>query len=344
MRAVRKVQAAPGCVVLADVPEPEPGQGEIGIRVHAAGICGTDVHFVNWAPAMRRSGLPVTMGHEVAGEVISLGGGVTRLKVGDHVSLESHLPCGECIVCQRGRAHLCARTRYLGYDFDGGLATEVVVPERMAWRVSPELPYEIAAMLEPFGVVTQGVVARDGVTGKDVVVAGCGPIGVMAILAARALGAAHVIAIDLSETRLEFARKLGADECILTDRNDPAAAIASLRPWPGIDVYLDSTGSAASLHVGEQCVMPGGEIRLLAAPADGGRPDYDLWLHHGLTVQVLHGRRLNETWVTASELVSNGGVDLSPLIGGLYPMDDALEALGRAALGESMKLLVTPQS
>jgi threonine 3-dehydrogenase len=291
---------------------------------------------------MRTARVPVTMGHECAGEVTATGAGVTLVRPGDRVVLESHLSCGHCHACLRGRAHLCGGTRYLGIDLDGGFAAHTVVPERLVWKVGPGMPYETAAMLEPFGVAVQGVTAGRGVAGSDVVVAGCGPIGVMTILAAKALGALRVIAVDLTESRLAAADQAGADCCLVAGGADVAEDIVGRTEGRGADVYIDSTGSAASLRVGEQSVAAGGEIRLLAAPGDGCAPDFDRWLHRGLVVRSLHGRRIHGTWVEATALVSAGRVDLGPLVTRVYPLEGALDALHEAREKRSMKLLIKP--
>src|SRR6266850_2046255 len=182
MLALCKIEGIEGGIVLRHVPMPEPGPGEIRLKVAAAGICGTDMQIYKWAPRMaRRMKLPRVLGHEMCGVIDVLGPGVTGLKPGDRVSLESHVFCGVCKQCRSSRAHLCTRTTYPGVDFDGGFAEYAVAPARIAWINPPELAHEIAAMQEPFGIAVHTSLEGSGVSGQSVLVNGCGPIGLMTV-------------------------------------------------------------------------------------------------------------------------------------------------------------------
>src|SRR3979490_49590 len=215
MLALCKIEGIEGGIALRDVPMPEPGPGEIRLKVAAAGICGTDMQIYKWAPRMaRRMKLPRVLGHEMSGVIDALGPGVTGLKPGDRVSLESHVFCGVCKQCRTNRAHLCTSTTYPGVDFDGGFAEYAVAPARIARLNPPELPHEIAAMQEPSGIVVHASLEGSGVSGQSVLVNGCGPIGLMNVATARALGASRIIACDMNPIRLATAEKMGADRAV----------------------------------------------------------------------------------------------------------------------------------
>jgi len=189
MRALCKTEAIEGGIAVRDWEPRDAGPGEIRLKVGAAGICGTDMQIFNWAPRMaRRMELPRVLGHEVSGVVDQVGEGVTNVALGDHVSLESHIYCGTCRPCRLGDAHLCNNTTYPGIDIDGAFADYVVVPSVIAWKNPKDLPHETGAMLEPFGIGVHACLEGSGVSGQSVLINGCGPIGLMAIAVARALG------------------------------------------------------------------------------------------------------------------------------------------------------------
>ena len=188
VQAVVKPTAAPG-FVLADVPEPEPGDGELLLRVAAASVCGTDVHLYDWNPwAAARVQPPRVIGHEICGEVVGRGRGAD-LRRRDQGCVESHIVCGKCNSCLRGDFHVCLNTRILGVDVDGGFTTLVVVPQANAFPIGDDITSEVAAALEPVGNAVHAC-AYGELAGRTVAVFGCGPIGCAAIAIARAEGAA----------------------------------------------------------------------------------------------------------------------------------------------------------
>ena len=180
MKAVVKTDAAPGAE-LSMVDVPQVGPGEVLVKITATSICGTDLHIYQWDPwAASRVKPPLVFGHEFAGEVVQLGEGTTTLKLGDHVSAETHIVCGVCYQCRSGQAHICQDVSIIGVDRPGCFAEYVVIPERNAWLNPPEMPDEVASVQEPFGNAVHTALSTD-LVGKAVLVAGCGSIGLMAI-------------------------------------------------------------------------------------------------------------------------------------------------------------------
>src|SRR5262245_64542784 len=210
MKAVVKAATAPGAEI-RDVPVPSAGPGEVLLRVLRAGVCGTDLHIWSWDRwSQGRIKPPVTLGHEFVGEIVERGDGVTNLNIGQRVACESHIICNHCVACRTGNGHVCENTRILGVDVNGGFAEFVTVPAVNCWRIPAGLPLEVAAVMEPCGNAVHTAFAGE-LSGRSIAVTGCGPIGLFAIGVARAAGAAHVFASDISPYRLELARAMRAD-------------------------------------------------------------------------------------------------------------------------------------
>jgi threonine 3-dehydrogenase len=197
-------------------------------------------------------------------------------------------------------------------------------------------------MIEPFGVAVHAVMEGSGVSGLNVAIAGCGPIGLMAVKAARALGASRIIALDKNPMRLTQAKDFGADETIEVTEQDARSFIAHATDDNGPDVFIDFSGSADSIRLATDVITAGGEIRLAAAPGDALSLDVEKWLHRGVTVRGLHGRRLFASWVHAMRLVRSGQVNLRPLISHMLPLQDAVRGFEEALAGRTLKVLIKP--
>jgi len=342
MLALRKIERAVDGLSLDEIEAPGlPPSGYAKIKVSKAGICGTDLAIFNWVPFLRHMKVPVVLGHEISGIVEAVGEGVRRVKVGDFVSVESHIPCGKCYNCLRGFTHVCENTRYPGVHIDGGFAAYTNLPEQILWVVDRDVAADIAAMFEPFGIAVHAAMDGVGVSGMNIVIAGCGPIGLMTIMAARALGANTIVATDRNTMRLGEAAKRGADFCINVDTGDLKTRIIEALP-NGPDVFVDFSAAAESIQVAGDVVAGGGEIRLMAAPAGTIELKIERWLHRGLTIRGLHGRRLFATWIHAMRLVKDRRVDLKPLISHVLPLNEAREGFREALAGRSLKILIDP--
>src|SRR5262245_55467972 len=184
MRALVKPAAGPG-LEIRTVPVPVPGHGEVLVRVRAGGICGTDLHIEGWDPwAASRVRPPRGIGHEDCGAVVAVGPGGGGVSAADVSSGESHVSCGRCHLCRRGEAHICEALQIIGVDRDGAFAEYVAMPAQNAWKMPPGVPVEVAAVMDPLGNAVHTVLASE-LSARSVVVMGCGPIGLCAILIAR---------------------------------------------------------------------------------------------------------------------------------------------------------------
>lgn len=343
MRAVAKLARAEASVGVIDAAEPEAGPGEVLIRVAAAGICGTDMAIYDWAPRMRaRVAPPRILGHEATGRIEALGAGVAGLAVGDRVSLESHIFCGSCRYCRRGDAHLCQYLGYPGISIDGGFADLATVPAQIARVVPDSLDDKIAAMIEPFGIAVHACMAQRGVSGRTVLVNGCGPIGLMTVAAARALGARRILAADPNTLRRNLARTMGADEIVDPADGDVVAAARAMTDGFGVDVAIEYSGVGSGLDAVLAATDRMGDIRLVAGPKQPHAIDVNAVLRTGVSIYGIHGRRLWRDWDLAVELLAGGQVDIAMLADPVLPLDRAVAGFEAIKAGQALKPILLP--
>lgn len=236
--------------------------------------------------------------------------------------------------------HLCATTQYPGIDIDGGFAEWMVVPADIAWVNPPGMSIELSAMMEPFGIAVHACEEGTGVSGQSVLINGCGPIGLMAVGAARALGARRVIAADINPLRLGMAERMGADVTVNPRETDLVKLTREETAGDGIDVVLELTGSEPALHASLESLRRGGDYRLIGAPADPVALDLTQWLRTGPTIRNIHGRRIWRSWQQASDLLATGKVSLTPLVSHVLPLSEAREAFQLVIRGEAVKPLL----
>ena len=218
MKAIVKSRAEPG-LWIEDVPEPQMGINDVLIRVKKGGICGTDLHIYNWdAWAQSTIKIPTTIGHEFVGEIVDVGTNVNDFDLGDIVSAEGHLVCGRCRNCMAGRRALCANTRGIGVNINGGFAEFIALPMTNIWKHKPDIDLEVAAIFDPFGNAVHTALAFE-VFGEDVLITGAGPIGIMAAAVARHAGARYIVITDMNPFRLELAGKMG-DVTVVVNINE----------------------------------------------------------------------------------------------------------------------------
>jgi threonine 3-dehydrogenase len=340
MQAVLKAAPAAGFVV-GEVPAPAPRAGEVLLRVTAASVCGTDVHLYDWdAWAQSRVTPPRVVGHEFCGEVIAWGDGVRSPALGTRVAVESHLVCNHCEECRRGDFHVCENTRILGVDTDGAFAGHVVVPAANVWPVGPAVPATIAAAMEPFGNAVHAC-SYGELSGRTVVVFGCGPIGCAAVAVARVQGAEKVIAVDRNEYRLRIAESMGATSVV---RAGTEAVDRAVREAAGgdIDCALEMSGAPTAIASATRIVRPGGWISLLGI----GEPvlldvTTDVVMK-GLSLFGVVGRKLPTTWEQTLEYVRDRVIDVTPLITHSFPMHEINGAMELIKTGQCGKVTLTP--
>jgi len=313
VQAVVKTRRAPGGE-LRTIPTPKPGEDEVLVRVRASSVCGTDVHLWQWNPwaEARVRRIPLVLGHELSGEVVEVGRAVKSLAVGDHVSAETHIVDGTCYQCRTGRMHICEHVEVLGVDHDGVFAEYAILPELNAWKNDPTLEPEIASVQEPLGNAVHSLLPEDtdeDVAGKRVLVTGCGPIGLMAIAAAKAFGAETVVATEVNPLRAGLARKMGADAVLDPAAEDGhlAARVREASGGHGVDVALEMSGHPASLGLVFEALTPGGRVSLLGLFDRPATLDIDNALVlKAAQVRGIFGRRMFATWYQVKSLLARG--------------------------------------
>jgi len=344
MNALVKTKPEPG-LTLMKVPDPRPGPAEVLVRVRATSLCGTDTHIYRWDEwARSRIHPPRIIGHELCGDVVELGPGVSLVATGDYVAAESHITCGRCFQCRTGQAHVCKQYRILGVDIDGSYAEYVVLPERVLWKTAQEIPPELACVQEPLGNAVYAALVED-LSGCSVLISGCGPTGLFAAAVARVAGASLIIATDISDYRLGLAKQVGADQTLnaKTEQSEAlAAAILDLTGGDGVDCALEMSGDPGALHQAFRSVKNGGRVTLFGIPT--GPVCFDLpneIIFKGIRVYGVTGRRLFNTWYRLAGLFK-AGLDIRPIVTHQLALADFAQGFDLIRSGLCGKVVLRP--
>lgn len=344
MKAVFKKERKPGLVVdSAPIPTPSREGNEAVLKVLATAICGSDLHLWRWDPWARTMLTPPRIiGHEVAGEVVEVSPGVTHIKPGDFVSVETHFWDDTCPACRRGLFHLCHNLKILGFDTDGSFAEFVKVPARNLWKNDSSLPAEIASLQEPLGNAVYAALITN-LTTRTVSVFGAGPIGLMTCAVARAAGAARIFLVEPNHYRLSFGKKMGATDLINPAEIDPVTYILDHTRGAGVDVFIEMSGAEAAYRDGFKSLRRGGVASLLGIAPDGIQLDINnAIVLKGATVYGIHGRLIFQTWEEVSRLLSTKMIDLEPLITHRLPLDQVEQAMQLLHTQSALKVVLTP--
>ncbi|QAY74837.1 L-threonine 3-dehydrogenase [Agromyces protaetiae] len=332
MKALFK--AAPGAgFEFTDRPEPVTRPADVKIRVLRTGICGTDLHIEAWDDwAAAEIATPLIPGHEFYGEVVEVGPLVHDVAVGDHVSGEGHVVCGMCRNCRAGRRQMCIRTQGVGLHRDGAFAEYIVIPGANVWVHHSPVDPEVGAVFDPFGNAVHTALAYS-VVGEDVLVTGCGPIGLMSIAVARHVGARFVVATDVSPARLELARAMGADDVVDVSAERIVESQRRLGMREGFDVGFEMSGSAKALPEMIENMNHGGRIAMLGLPSEPYAIDWGKVVTHMLTLKGVYGREMFETWNSMSAMLQTSEElrgRVASVISERYPARDWSQAFDTA--------------
>ncbi|MDD2630124.1 MAG: L-threonine 3-dehydrogenase [Limnochordia bacterium] len=320
MRALVKTKAGQG-LEMVEKPIPTPGVGEVLIQVRYASICGTDLHIYKWDNwAQGRIKPPLTIGHELSGQVAGLGEGVRNVQEGDWVSAEGHIWCGQCYQCHTGQKHICRQAQIIGVDRDGCFADYVVLPEQNIWKLHPEMDPCLGSVFDPFGNAVHASMSWN-LGGRSVLVAGCGPIGVMCVMLAKWFGSYPIIAVETNEYRRGLAKKAGATHVFDPQDVDVAKKALEATAGQGVDIFLEMSGSESAIRSGISAVRPGGGISLLGIPGKEVSLDLAEVIFKQLTVLGINGRRVFDNWYMMEKLVLSG-FDLQSLVTHRLPFSE----------------------
>jgi len=322
-----------------DIPE-ELREDEVLIKVKYASICGTDLHIYQWNEwAQNRIKTPQIGGHEFSGEVIKVGKNVKLVEVGDFVSAETHIPCTRCKMCRTGNMHICLNMEILGVDRDGIFAEYARVPEVVLWKNDPSLPQHMASVQEPLGNAVYTVTSGD-VSGKSVLITGAGPIGVMAVQVAKALGAGPIIVSEVKDFRLDLAKKNGADYLVNPAVEDAYSKIMDITQHEGVDAVLEMSGNESAFNLGMKSVIPGGHISILGLFDKNVSLDINAGVFKNITMYGITGRKMFETWYKLSSLLNTKKIDLDKIITDVIPFENWQEGFDKMEEGKCGKVVL----
>lgn len=342
MCGIVKERPETGAIYKKDLVVPQVGPRDILVKVKAVAICGTDQHIYNWTKyAQDRIQLPMVFGHEFSGDVVKTGEQVHEVKVGDRVAGETHIPCNNCYQCENGSRHICENMKIIGVHVPGAFAEYISFPADCAYKISDSLDYQTASMLEPMGVAVHGVDKGD-VKDKDIIIYGCGPIGLMAVGAARVFGAKTITAVDVFDNKLAAAKKMGADY-IVNSRTENAAAVVLKRTGHGADVVIDYTGNVHALRSGFDMLKKGGRFVMVGLPdGDTTLSLSDCIIYKEATVIGVTGREMYRTWEQCEMVLKDPRFAVSVAVGGVFPLAEYEEAFHKIFEGAPGKMILVP--
>lgn len=329
---------------LAELPAPEPGPGEVLVRVGACGICGSDVHGYDGSSGRRIP--PLVMGHEAAGIVAVIGKGVTNVCEGDRVTFDSTVYCGECVFCRRGEINLCDRRQVLGvscsdYRRAGAFAEYVLVPARIVYRLPENLSFVEAAMLEAVSVALHAVALTETSPDGSVLVVGAGMIGLLIVQGLRAARCGRILVTDIDPERLTLARQLGATTTVSAKDSDVLDQILQ-HVRGGVEAAIEAVGRDETVRLAIDAVRKGGRITLVGNIS----PTVALPLQSVVTRQVrLQGSCASSgEYPKAIELLRRGAIQVKPLITAVAPLEEGPRWFERLYAHEPhlMKVVLTP--
>jgi threonine 3-dehydrogenase len=338
VKALVKAKAEPG-LWLEDVPQPKPGPGEVLIRVLRTGICGTDLHIDAWNEWAQHTIKPgLTVGHEFVGEVVELGEDVASVYPREIVGAEGHIVCGRCRNCMAGRRALCANSVGIGVQRNGAFAEYIVMPAGNLWPHLTDIDLDVAAIFDPFGNAVH-VATQYRLVAEDVLITGAGPIGLMAAIVARHNGARFVVVTDVSDYRLELARKIGVTEAVDVRSTRLGEVQEKLGMKEGFDVGFEMSGVPSAMREMIDNMAHGGRIAVLGLPDHEFPIDWAQVVFKMLTIRGVYGRQIFETWYQMSVFVQSG-LDISPVITHRFPYTEYKEAFRVGHSGRCGKIVL----
>lgn len=330
---------------VTDIPKPEIGPDDVLVQVQACGICGSDIH--GWDGSSGRRQPPLVMGHEAAGIVAAVGSNVKGYAEGDRITFDSMVWCGKCHFCLSGQSNLCDNRMVLGVSCDdyrryGCFAEYVSVPSHICCHLPDELPFEHAALIEAVSVAVHAANRTPVTLGDTAVVVGSGMIGLLVIQAIKQKGCSRVIATDLNSSRLEVAKKLGADVTINVGEEDAVARVSELTNGRGADVALEVVGATPTVKSAIDCTRKGGSVTLVGNLA----PTVELPLQSVVTREIsVYGSCASAgEYPACVDLLASGQIKVEDMITAKASLDDGHDWFNRLYDGEpdAMKVLLCP--
>ena len=337
---LQAVMTEPGKIIFQQVDQPVPGDNDVLVKIKKIGVCGSDIHVFHGLHPY--TSYPVVQGHEVSGEVATVGANVTTFAPGDKVTFMPQVTCGTCYPCRNGMYHICDSLKVMGFQTGGAAQELFVVPADMTIKLPDNMSFEAGAMIEPVAVAVHALRrSKEDVNGKNVLVLGAGPIGNLVAQVARGLGAKAVMIVDLSDFRLEKAKACGIDFTLNPQNSDLNDAIVQNFGPDKADLILECIGVEPTMTQAINCARKGTTIVVVGV--FGKKPEVDLGLVQdrelSLVGTLMYQKRDYET---AIELATTGKLCLEPLVTDRFPFKSYLEAYEyiENAKDRAMKVMV----
>lgn len=316
---IQQVMTAPKQITFQEVEIPKPQANQVLVKIKRIGICGSDIHVYHGTHPF--TSYPVTQGHEVSAKVVELGEGVTGLAVNQKVTIEPQVYCGECYPCRHGKYNLCEKLKVMGFQTTGTASEYFAVDASKVTPLPEELSYDEGAMMEPLAVTVHAAKRFGEMEGAKVAILGCGPIGILLAQSCKALGAEQVMITDISDYRLELAKKCGADFVVNTKEKDFGEALLKNFGPDKADVIYECAGSDITMNQAIRYARKGSVIILVAVFGKMANVDLAVLNDHELDLNTTMMYR-HEDYVEAIRLVKEGKIQLKPLMSKHFAFKD----------------------
>ncbi|MEC9251048.1 MAG: L-threonine 3-dehydrogenase [Pseudomonadota bacterium] len=339
MKALVKAKPEEG-IWMEDVPEPQIGPDDVLIKIKKTAICGTDIHIYNWDDwAAKNVPTPMVVGHEYAGEIVDVGGNVTRVKKGQRVSGEGHVVGDASRAVRAGRFHLDPETRGIGVNAPGAFAEYLCLPAFNVVPLPDAVPDELGSILDPLGNAVHTALKFD-LIGEDVLITGAGPIGIMAAAIARHVGARHVVLTDINTHRLHLASQVAPNiRTVDVSKEDLGDVMHELKMTEGFDVGLEMSGAPQAFDTMLDKMIMGGKIAMLGLPSKPIPVDFGKLVLKAIRLEGIYGREMFETWYKMIAMLESG-LDVSRIITHQYAADEFQKGFDAMRSGKSGKVVL----
>ena len=310
-KMIQQVMTAPKNITFREIEIPALSPGQVLVKIKKIGVCGSDIHVYHGTHPF--TSYPVTQGHEVSGQIVELGEGVTGLTVGQKVTIEPQVTCGECHPCTHGKYNLCEELKVMGFQTTGTASEYFAVDASKVTPLPETLTYNEGAMIEPLAVTVHAAKRFPEISGAKVAILGAGPIGILLAQSCKALGAAQVLITDISDYRLELAKTVGADFAVNTANKDFGEALVESFGKDKADVIFECAGTDTTMNQAIQHARKGSTIVLVAVFGKLASVDLAVLNDHELDLNTSMMYR-HEDYVEAIRLVGEGKIQLKPLM------------------------------
>ncbi len=329
-----------------ELEKPQCKEGEISLRVKACAVCGTDVRI--YYHGQKNVKPPHIIGHEIAGVIEDFGSGIQGYEKGEPVIVVTPVGCGKCRLCKKGLHNLCLDFKAIGYHYPGGFAQYVVIPEAAVGQGNvlkiPPIPFDEASLVEPLSCCVNGQNYLNIEQGDRVAVLGAGPIGCMHAELAWTRGAAKVILADISQTRLQLARRIPADLYVNSAKEDPVKKVLKFTGGEGVDVTIVACPSGQAQEQALEMTAKKGRISFFGGlPHDKSKISLDSNLLHYKEISLFGAFASHASqYKKALSLIESRKVDARKLITHKFPLEDIVQGIEMVKNGESLKVVIEP--